>query len=322
MHWRHLALPSLSNCKFPDPSNDESGVAIPGQTSFISYKTSLHDFCQSCGWRPPVYVTRQHGSTWTSKSSFGGHVYSAKESKKSKNKKEGGKKSPKQTIEQKAAYAALLGIGLLSPKSKFNIEVCIRVPCPGEESFVSYKCSLQDFCQQFNLMPPRYTTWKTNTGYSSMVQVGQMVSHTFNMPGHVSASEEVEQKAAFVALQELCLIYSQASYKPELCFTASSPLKNDFISYKSCLHDFCYRYNVPYPQYITTNTERGYTTRLKFGGLVFHTSDYAEEKRLISEQHAAYEALQGLGLLESTSFFCQSDFNRAKSISPPMRGGI
>ena len=44
--------------------------------------------------------------------------------------------------------------------------------------------------------------------------MGHIVSHTFNMPGTVDNSQEVEQKAAFVALQELCMINSQASYRP------------------------------------------------------------------------------------------------------------
>ena len=50
--------------------------------------------------------------------------------------------------------------------------------------------------------------------------------------------------------------------------------------------------------------------------MFFQSSDYFQA-RLIAEQHAAFEALQGLGLLESATFFMESDYNIPVSTSPP-----
>ena len=46
---------------------------------------------------------------------------------------------------------------------------CTAVPSPGDASFISYKCSLHDFCQQCNILPPRFSTSKHDTGYTSSV---------------------------------------------------------------------------------------------------------------------------------------------------------
>ena len=109
------------NCRIPHYSADDVKVPLPGETLFISYKTSLYEYCQNCGWHPPVYITRQSGSGWTSKASFGGHVYFSKEFKRFHQFK-----SPKQIIEQKAAHTALVGIGVMNSKIKFNIDGTIH----------------------------------------------------------------------------------------------------------------------------------------------------------------------------------------------------
>ena len=57
---------------------------------------------------------------------------------------------------------------------------------------------------------------------------------------------------------------------------------------------------------------QGYSAKLKFGGLFFQSSDYFTT-RLESEQHAAFEALQGLGLLESGTRFGSGDTERVSS---------
>ncbi len=57
---------------------------------------------------------------------------------------------------------------------------------------------------------------------------------------------------------------------------------------------------------------QGYSAKLKFGGLFFQSSDYFTT-RLEAEQHAAFEALQGLGLLESGVRFGSGDTERASS---------
>ena len=96
------------------------------------------------------------------------------------------------------------------------------------------------------------------------------------------------------------------------CFTVPGPGDAAFISFKSSLHDFCQRYKLPPPQYITTQMAQGYSAKLKFGGLFFQSSDFFTT-RLESEQHAAFEALQGLGLLESGVRFGSGDTERVVS---------
>ena len=82
------------------------------------------------------------------------------------------------------------------------------------------------------------------------------------------------------------------------CFTVPGPGDDNFVSFKSSLHDFCQRYKLPPPQYITNQGPQGYSAKLKFGGLFFQSSNHFQV-RIEAEQHAAFEALQGLGLLES-----------------------
>lgn len=86
------------------------------------------------------------------------------------------------------------------------------------------------------------------------------------------------------------------------CFTVPGPEDPSFISFKSSLHDFCQKYKLPPPQYITNQGTNGYSAKLKFGGLFFQSSSHFTA-RIEAEQHAAFEALQGLGLLESAVEF-------------------
>lgn len=264
-------------------------VPIPGDTTFISYKTSLQDYCQKVGWLAPVYTTQQMSGGYQSKVTFGGHTYDTGLSFA----------STKQDAEQKAAFLGLIGVNTLDNGTKYAGDSCISVPSPGDASFISYKCSLHDFCQQCNILPPRFSTSRHDSGYTSSVTVG---SHTFNMPGRIGNSQEAEQKAAYIALLGLCMTDSKAVYHPEACFTVPGPADQNFISFKSSLHDFCQRYKLPPPQYITNQGSNGYSAKLKFGGLFFQSSDYFTS-RLEAEQHAAFEALQGLGLLESSVDF-------------------
>lgn len=272
---RQTSKSSVTNVKVP----------VPGDTTFISYKTSLHDYCQKVGWLAPIYQTNQSQSGCQSKVSFAGFAYGSGNEYGTSN----------QDAEQRAAHAALCGLGVLDAGTKFVPDANIAVPGPGDASFISYKCSLHDFCQQCNILPPRFSTSSHENGHSSSVQVG---SHTFNMQHRVRSSQEAEQKVASIALQGLCMTDSQAGYHPESCFTVPGPGDPNFVSFKSSLHDFCQRYKLPPPQYITNQGTQGFSAKLKFGGLFFQSSDYFTT-RLEAEQHAAFEALQGLGLLES-----------------------
>lgn len=86
---------SLGNIKVP----------IPGNTTFISYKTSLQDYCTKVGWMPPVYNTSAYGTLGhISKVSFGGNTFG--ETNVSS--------VTKQEAEQRAAYYALCALGVIN----------------------------------------------------------------------------------------------------------------------------------------------------------------------------------------------------------------
>ena len=84
-------------------------VPVPGDTTFISYKTSLQDYCQKVGWLAPIYSTIQTQSGCSSKVSFGGSAYGSGD--------EYG--SSRQDAEQRAAHAALVDLGVLELGNKY-----------------------------------------------------------------------------------------------------------------------------------------------------------------------------------------------------------
>ena len=90
-------------------SVDHVKVPVPGDTTFISYKTSLQDYCQKVGWLPPVYTTQQVNAEFSSKTTFGGCTYDSGA--------EYG--SSRQDAEQRAAHAALIGLGVLPFGNKY-----------------------------------------------------------------------------------------------------------------------------------------------------------------------------------------------------------
>jgi hypothetical protein len=55
------SLPSIGSPKF------NIAVALPGEPNFISYKTSLQDYCSKVGWMPPLYLTQQAKNGFISK---------------------------------------------------------------------------------------------------------------------------------------------------------------------------------------------------------------------------------------------------------------
>ena len=104
------------------------------------------------------------------------------------------------------------------------------------------------------------------------------------------------------------------------CFTVPGPGDASFVSFKSSLHDFCQKYKLPPPQYITNQGTHGYSAKLKFGGLFFQSSSHFTA-RIEAEQHAAFEALQGLGLLESSVEFESAKLNNGVNTSGVIIGG-
>ena len=104
------------------------------------------------------------------------------------------------------------------------------------------------------------------------------------------------------------------------CFTVPGPGDASFVSFKSSLHDFCQKYKLPPPQYITNQGTNGYSAKLKFGGLFFQSSSHFTA-RIEAEQHAAFEALQGLGLLESSVDFESAKLNNGINTNGVIIGG-
>ena len=85
-------------------------VPIPGDTTFISYKTSLQDYCHKVGWLPPTYATQQLTQGCSSRVAFASSSYdSGAEFGVSK-----------QDAEQRAAFHALLGLGVLGAGARYN----------------------------------------------------------------------------------------------------------------------------------------------------------------------------------------------------------
>ena len=75
-------------------------VPVPGDVTFISYKTSLQDYCQKVGWLTPVYATDQYDDGCHSKVVVGGLSFDSGD--------ELG--ISRQDAEQRAAYFALIGL--------------------------------------------------------------------------------------------------------------------------------------------------------------------------------------------------------------------
>ena len=87
-------------------------VAVPGDATFISYKTSLQDYCQKAGWLQPHYTSQMYKSGYMSNLVCGGSQYdSGSEAFGSK-----------QEAEQRAAFSALVGLGIIGGGSKFGVD--------------------------------------------------------------------------------------------------------------------------------------------------------------------------------------------------------
>ena len=87
-------------------------VAVPGDATFISYKTSLNDYCHKTGWLQPHYNTFQEEGGCIGNVVCGGHQYGGA----------GDLAASKQESEQRAAFTAMQGIGLLPASAKFGAD--------------------------------------------------------------------------------------------------------------------------------------------------------------------------------------------------------
>ena len=99
-------------------SSDATGAAVkvplPGDITFISYKTSLQDYCQKVCWLEPAYSTTQFDDGFHSKVTFGGSTF------------ESGSEFgvSRQEAEQRAAHVALIGLGCVENSKYSNDGKC------------------------------------------------------------------------------------------------------------------------------------------------------------------------------------------------------
>lgn len=87
-------------------------MPVPGDVTFISYKTSLQDYCQKVGWLAPIYATADYDDGYHSKVAFGGSSYDSGD--------ELG--ISRQDAEQRAAYSALIGLGCLNSRALYSAD--------------------------------------------------------------------------------------------------------------------------------------------------------------------------------------------------------
>ena len=88
------------------------------------------------------------------------------------------------------------------------------VRVPGEANFISFKNSLQEYCQKNHLPVPSYTTFKNNsvyTGFSFSAKV-EVARQTFKSRGMHRDRRVAEKNAAFVALQMMGLIPASVEF--------------------------------------------------------------------------------------------------------------
>ena len=110
---------------------------MPGDATFISYKTSLNDYCQKAGWLQPHFNCRQEQGGFASAVVCGGHQYGSGggagggASGGGAGGASGGGAggagggdllASKQEAEQRAAFAALQGIGVIPNSAKFGVD--------------------------------------------------------------------------------------------------------------------------------------------------------------------------------------------------------
>lgn len=86
---------------------------------------------------------------------------------------------------------------------------CFSVPAPGDEKFVSYKCSLLSFCQRYKLPPPQYITSQGANGYYAKLKFGGLY---FQSSENFNSRLVAEQQAAFEALLGLGLLPSTLDF--------------------------------------------------------------------------------------------------------------
>ena len=86
---------------------------------------------------------------------------------------------------------------------------------PGQANFISFKNSLQEYCQKKHMPVPAYNSFRNSFGYSAKVEVA---GQTIQSSSIQKERKDAEQNAAYEALKILGLIVATVQ------FTAKPPI--------------------------------------------------------------------------------------------------
>lgn len=82
-------------------------------------------------------------------------------------------------------------------------------------------------------------------------------------------------------------------------FPAAIPGQLNFISFKNSLQECCQKQQLPVPAYKSWKFSYGYAAKVEVAGNTFKSTGVQGDQKE-AQQNAAYNALVGLGLIDST----------------------
>jgi len=85
----------------------------------------------------------------------------------------------------------------------------------------------------------------------------------------------------------------------QYCFPAAIPGQLNFISFKNSLQECCQKQQLPVPAYKSWKFSYGYAAKVEVAGNTFKSTGVQGDQKE-AQQNAAYNALVGLGLIDST----------------------
>lgn len=186
----------------------------------------------------------------------------------------------------------------------------------GDKNFISYKNSLQEYCQKHHKPVPQYVVNKADVGFSASVVVDGVT-----YPCEMSQRERkyAELGAAFEALKGLGFISGIIKYSPKgkkrssVSNDISSPKtkapksETDFntvsvpsVSYKCKLNEACQKMKIDCPSYNTVRTSGGFVCTVVLNGQVYQSAKPCGNKKL-AEQNAAEVVLSQVDYLNTVA---------------------
>lgn len=221
-----------------------------------------------------------------------------------------------------------------------------KVALEGDQTFISYKNSLQEFCQKHHKPVPQYTLSKVEVGYSATVDVDGV---TYSCQTSQREKKFAELGAAFEALKGLGFINANATFtakgkkrtlsSSEIASPKTKATKSDSnelnmcpsVSYKSKLNEVCQKMKIDSPSYSCLRTSGGFICTLLLNGQVYQSSKPCGTKKL-AEQDAAEVTLSQLNFTDQantteepnaviTPIICTSLTTASNTITTPMQLG-